>query len=444
LAKTIGDITRTIIELENRYDLFSWEIEHVFIWEILRSKVYQAAIDTMEAGVQSQQSSRSPNEKIKKIANKIRKFLNSILYHPFFDQKKVDCIVFESSRKVKYQNYFIDPFTHFTVKELRNSNKKLAIYQSSYTYDKLAKRSLANKHLDILEFINGIKMKLKPVELQEKDIQKINQIQSILKETLSVKLPLSSIIEKEINLFKNNYSAFEKILKNKQPKEIYIVNFCDKPALIAVAKKLNITILDIQHGLISSEDIIYHYPNVAEASLHYFPDKFLAWSKMWGEVCKLPIQEQYIIEHGNKYLSEQQKNYKQVPKNEKGIIIISQPGLTDQIAQQILKNDDFFSEYSVTYKLHPNEYALMEKYPSVMTLQKKKNVFFADKLTDLYQLFSKNRIVLGVYSTALIEALEFNCNVFLFDLPGIEMMAPFIKNENVSLFNTIQSEHSLS
>jgi len=41
-----------------------------------------------------------------------------------------------------------------------------------------------------------------------------------------------------------------------------------------------------------------------------------------------------------------------------------------------------------------------------------------------------------VYSTALIEAASFDCKVVLLDLPGVEMMRPFLNNTNIIMFKT--------
>jgi len=431
---SFGDITSKIIEIENREKLFEWKVNNVYIWEIIRYKIYAAAVNvSFESGARA---NKTPFLKslISKIGKKTDQYFNALLNNPFFNKEKVDVLVIESSRKLKFENEYIDPYTKFTCDELKQAGVKHLKFQSSYVYDKLVKKDDLTKHLDLINILSGYASVFIKLDLKETDRIKTESIETLLKNELGVSLNLLELVKGDIKKFKSNSWFYKRLLKSKAPREIYIVNFCDKPALIACAKEQQITVIDIQHGLISSHDIIYNYPNVSEGSLHYFPDKFYIWSDVWKEAGKLPLTDSNIVVYGNKFLEKQVELFRKVVKQPKQTIIISQPGLTQKIARTVLENYEAFQSFNVLYKLHPNEYATFESYPEYKELKAKSNLSFVGWNEDLYKLLAESTHVVGVGSTVLVEALSFNCKVLVLNLPGAEWMEPFLKKKQVEMY----------
>lgn len=345
----------------------------------------------------------------------------------------MDTIIFESSRKLLYKNEFIDPYTYFLTEELKNKGNNIAKYQSSYSFDKLSNSNRNIKHLDLVFILTELKAKFTAVTLNENDEIKIKQIESFIFDQFKFNFPLKNLVETEIKHFKSNYNFFDNLFKSKKPKDIYIVNFCDKPALIASAKKNNIPVIDIQHGLISRDDIVYNYPTVKKQSLNYFPDKFYTWSDIWREICEIPLLKENIIVYGNKYLEAQSRSFSPTQKKQNSMLIISQPGLTFQIASAVIKNQKKWANQDIHYKLHPSEYDIIHKLDEFKVLASFPNITLTDKNTNLYELLAKTEVVTGVYSTVLIEALSFNCKVNILELTGSEIMEPFIKKGLMSI-----------
>lgn len=431
---SIGDITKKIIEIEKSLDLFDWEIESVKIWEVVRYKIYQASIN---AGF-----SESPPVNISiisrfsallsKILNKLSKYVFTLPLQPFTDKKQSDILVFESSRKLIFSNEYIDPYTKFTVDELLSAGQSITKYQSSYTYDKLSKPDKSTRHLEALYLLSEIQSRFQGFKLCVEDKRKVNEIEEKIKSDLGLVFSFAGLIEREVKLFIAQKKLFNTLLKKKRPKQIFIVNFCDKAALIAAAKENKIEVIDIQHGLISSEDIIYHYPNTVKRSLKYFPDKFYVWSEAWKHASDIPLESSDIVVYGNKYLENKVLNYSHVKKQSDLVLIVSQPGLTKLVLQETVKKIDAFKGKQVVFKFHPSEYVIGDRFEEYKILKEKHAVNFIARDVDLYEIFAKASEVVGVSSTALIEALSFNCKVKLYNLPSVEWMAPFIKSEDVS------------
>lgn len=436
MFNSIGDLTNKIIDIETTNKLFDWTLNEVFIWEIVRYQVYTSAVNiNFEKGFKIKQTiGNKLITNYKKIVYKMQKDWNAITYHPFFDAKQREVLVFESSRKLLFNGIYVDPYTEFTCRDFKAAGINFTKYQSSFAYDRLAKRDADTKSIDLAYLLNGVKAKFKELKIKAQDLEKIEKIGVILNKELNIDINFLVLVKKEIKSFKLNYIFFQSLLQTKKPKEIYLVNFCDKPALISAAKKLKIRVTDIQHGLISSDDIIYNYPGVKEGSLQYFPDRFYAWSAIWSKLSKLPLSEENIIEYGNKYLTNQKAKYQHVSKNPNQVIIVSQPGFTNAIVTEVLKNIKTLSGFKMLYKLHPAEYDYAFHYPEFDKLKQQQNFTFVPREADLYELLAESPYVLGLGSTVLIEAKSFDCKVLLFNLPGVEWMAPFIDNVQVKMF----------
>lgn len=431
---SIGDITKKIIEIERSLDLFDWEIENVRIWEVIRYKIYQSSIGACFSEPPSVSTSIISrfSKLLDKTFDKLSKYIFTLPLQPFSDKKQSNVLVFESSRKLIFNNEYIDPYTKFTVDELLSAGQSITKYQSSYTYDKLSKPDKNTRHLEALYLLSEFRAWIYGFKLRLEDKEKINQLELRVKSDLGIVFSLSSLIEKEIKLFIVQKKLFNTILKEKRPKQIFIVNFCDRTPLIAAAKELRTEVIDIQHGLISSQDIIYHYPNTAKGSLKYFPDKFYVWSEVWKHASDIPLEKTDIIVYGNKYLENKVLNYSHVKKQNDLVLIVSQPGLTKLVLQETVKKIDSFKGKQVVFKFHPSEYAIGDRFEEYKILKEKHAVNFVVRDVDLYELFAKTPEIVGVSSTALIEALSFNCKVKLYNLPSVEWMAPFRTSGKVS------------
>lgn len=436
---SIGEIAEKIIEIEKELNLFEWEINTVRIWEIIRYKVYLSTVNS--CFLSKPNKAKSFTSKIvsvfKKIQAKISKIHFALKHHPFCDDNGSEVLVFESSRKLIYGKEYIDPYTKFTCDELISNGVKITKYQSSYTYDKLSVPDAVTKHLELMYMLAGFKSIFVRVNINPNDKEVIKKLQNVFKSKLACHINFKKLIEGEIKSFVTKKKLFVQLLTRKKPGIIFIVNFCDKPALISGAKELGIEVADIQHGLISSDDLIYHYPHCKKGSLKYFPDKFLIWSELWRNICELPLINENIVVYGNRYLENKSQMYKSISKQTDMVLIISQPGLTKMILTETINNIERLSGKTVYFKFHPNEYYIGDKYPECDILKQEHHVKFIERDVDLYEYMAKAPMVIGVSSTALYEALYFNCKVFLFNLPGVEWMGHFTKSNLVSYLSNL-------
>lgn len=432
---SIGDITEKILELERKYDLLEWRIKEIKIYEIVRYILYINAISA-NLNVTEKKSFLKSNL-FSKIKNKSSRVKNFLYYNPYLDKSKSETLLFESGRKQKINGKYIDPFTALIKEELLKKKSGFTIYQSSYFFDRLAEKGKNTRHLDFILLSSAVKAKLFKLNFLDEERKSITKFGDEIKNQLNLNLDFQNLIKKQLANFIKLSEYFSRLLEIKKPEQIYIVNFCDKPALINEAKKRKIEVIDIQHGFISSKDIIYHYPDTIENHLSYFPDRFLAWSEDWMGGCKLPLSRDRIKFTDNYILKTEACKYVNIPKNPKKALILSQDTLTHQILESTYELVKANPDFIFYFKPHPNEYAYIESYKRYSELIKFENFHTLNVKENLYEHFSNTTYIIGVYTTSIIESLYFKCNILILSLPGKEMMNDIIEKGKAKLLTDL-------
>lgn len=209
--------------------------------------------------------------------------------------------------------------------------------------------------------------------------------------------------------------------KLKKPKLLFVIVSHTKEAIIASAKSLGITTIELQHGSPARGKLNYDYTSGIKKTS--FPDLFLSFGDYWSLNCKFPLAENKIISFGNPYLYNKINSYSHIVKEDR-MVIISQgfPSLA-KFAQDISKQ--FSKKLIVEYKPHPREFN--EQEPDYFIELRNAGVIISDKHADLYEIFARCRWQVGIYSTALYEGLYFGAACFILSNTGSEHMKSLLK-----------------
>ena len=425
-------ITNSLLSIEKKYNLLNWEIEGIYVWQSARVNIYLKLIDSLIPQYSITSSTR--NTSLNKLSILFKRvIINAIYYNPFFDYKKSDIIVFESPRKYKVDDDIIDIHTKYLCDNFDDNFVNYQKYLTSFSFDGLVKKRKKSKHIDFVRLIVKLIAKFISVNIDANHTKKIKLIEQEIRQIFDIKMDIFNIIGKIIRRFKVEYWLYYKLFSIKRPREIYLVNYCFQTAMIKAAKDNGSIVIEIQHGLMVKEDLIYHFPNSEKGNVAYFPDKFYIWNEMNTSI--IPIIEDNIINYGNKHLENRLSKYKDIKKNEKAILIISQYGFSDNVATQLLKSIKDLQDYEITYKLHPNEQDNWKSYHKLVKLSEYKNVTIVDNNYSIYKLLAESKYVIGVYSAAVFEADYFDCNIILLNLPGVEMSQKLLSKERVKLLH---------
>ena len=425
-------IVNKILYIEKKFDLINFQICGVYVWQAARVKVY---LEITNKVIENNQSGFNKKHKIKFKDLLRRIFINSILFNPFLSIKKNEILIFESGRKYFDQGKYIDIYTIDLYNNFTSKNVSCALYETNYQSD-TKNRNFKTKHLDFIYLFSKLNKPFIRPKLSASNINFITDIENEIEHSFGVKISLLNLLIEEIKVFKSQYPLYKKLFKQKNPREIYITNSCDKPSLVSAAKDLNIIVNELQHGLITQEDLVAHFPDVANDSLAYFPNRFFLWKDLNMCTSKLPLSKENIKFIDCKYLQRWKDQTSNLSKESRTILVISQPFCSAQIQSYIENNIAKMKDFQFLYKIHPSEDITAMEYFIERMSQKYQNITFYNKEQSVYWMMQKSSYVIGIFSTALFEAPHFRCNVFLLDLPGAEIASSLIKSGSAKLINS--------
>lgn len=201
-----------------------------------------------------------------------------------------------------------------------------------------------------------------------------------------------------------NYYGFKQFLLVTKPKTIALSSAYSIPAmfLITAAHKLNIKAIEFQHGLIDNVHIAYN-SLCSNINQMVYPDCLFTYGEFDQAIPNHIIKKVIVL--GNWYLDVCKLTYKCEKK--KRVTIIDDIDTPECLCFFALQAAKALDGYEIIYRVHPESNLSIKKIKRL----EKMNIRLSYKNDDLYELLSSSLWVVGVRSTALFEALCFNCNV---------------------------------
>lgn len=220
---------------------------------------------------------------------------------------------------------------------------------------------------------------------------------------------------------------YDILAKLQKPKKIFLIGGAFLSPLIAVAEKYNIEVIEIQHGVINSFHLSYHFPNQLRDT--FFPHKLLLLSNYWKNKASYPIGTE-LINVGNDYFFVNSKK----EKSGKNILIIGDGMLYQPLMNFLTLNLNFFTNnnFEITYKLHPNEVPQWsERYTDLRILSETKEIRVVGNELSIASLIANTQIVFGVNSTSIYESVDAGARTFVLDLQSCEYFDDLIDDDVV-------------
>jgi len=428
----IEKLTYFFIDLEKKHDLLEWEIDGVLAWQSARIALYMAIRRLVES--HAALSNRQTILDKFKVFYK-RAIINSIIFNPFLDFTRSDALVFESGRKYFVDDKYIDIYTKYFCDDLAKDSISHTKYGTNYVADDLAVRSFKVKHIDFIVLASQLISYFINTSISKNDTSKIKIIENEINAALSIKIELGAILINEIKKFKSQYPFYKLLFKIKKPRDIYLTDSPSKAPLIKAAKDCNVTVSEFQHGLIVKEELVSNFPETKEDSLYYFPNKFLLWDNLNACTAKIPLSNKNIVYFKNKHLEFMRNKCQDIPRKEKQILIIAQITGFDAILDFVLNNTAEMKEWQFIYKLPAGQTVGAFVDASNFNVSEHKNLKVIGNEQSLYPFMAESKYAIGVYSTGLIEASYFGCEVLLLNLPGVEQASILIEQNKAKLIN---------
>ena len=467
---TVKEICQKIWNLEEKYELNHKEIQGCYPWQLIRMYLYYEITRKTNVFESAQQSSLSLFDKI----NSFLPFLkNSISSNPLSGSENVDVLIFDHPRKVIFEDEYQDIYSYFLKDTLNQYGKSFETIESPYLNQHFRnKNNIKENHVRFNDrillgsFIHKTRNRGK-LPFTEDEKQLINTVKEELEAAFKIEIDLFRIIEDHILNFQYDYKKYIELLQKKNPKLVFLVVAYENKALVAACKKMNIEIIELQHGTISPYHLGYSYPentmkfNNEIKEIEYFPDKILSFGDYWKNACPFPIDSENIISMGFPYFEENSKTYMKIAEKkdneqigQQQILFISQGVIgkyLSKLAYETASNINESQNYNFIYKLHPGEYGTWRENYDYLTkaVDEFDNFTVIDKSEPpLYELFAESHYQIGAFSTAIYEGLAFNCKTFIIDVPGVEYLDDLIDKDIVKkvknseeLINYINNEN---
>lgn len=468
---TVKEICQKIWNLEEKYELNHKEIQGCYPWQLIRMYLYYEITRKTNVFESAQQSSLSLFDKINSFLPFVK---NSILSNPLSGNENVDALIFDHPRKVIFEDEYQDIYSYFLKDTLNQYGKSFETIESPYlnqhfrSNENIKENNVKfNDRILLGSFTHKTRNRGK-LHFTESEMQYINSVKEELETAFEIEIDLFRIMEDHILNFQYDYKKYIELLQRKKPKVVFLVVAYENKALLAACKKMNIGIIELQHGTISPYHLGYSYPentmkfNGELKEIEYFPDKILSFGNYWKNACPFPIDSENIIPMGFPYFEENSKTYMKIAEDKnskegnnqktekKQILFISQGVIGKYLSELAYEtalnmnknnenNEDNAQNYNFIYKLHPGEYGTWKENYDYLT--KAVNEF--DNFTvinksepPLYELFAESHYQIGAFSTAIYEGLAFNCKTFIIDVPGVEYLDDLIDKDIVKKVNS--------
>lgn len=429
----IKEISESIFELENKYNLFDKSVNKVYYWKLLRFGVNEKIVESKcNFGRRHSQGNL-----LMLLMNSLK--LEWLNWKDYLTKETCDILIIQHPRKVLVDNQKIDIYTYHLEKELIQSGYKVKVLQTiglGQSFTEISKDSVK-----VLKISTLIKMFFRKYMIKINDSD-LNEVEVILNQKYDVNLNLESSAKLKISLFESQYQYYKQLFKRLEPKEVYLVVSYGYEALIAAANDLGIIVTEMQHGVISRYHFGYSFPG--QESIPYFPNRIYLFGEYWRDSTPIPLSSNELVVYGNKHLRNIMKNNQSIKRQEQTLLVISQGSIGRQLVNYTVNLLSEYPELNIIYKLHPGEFNRWKTdYPELVDCQSNNRLMVIEAGVSLYDLFRKCEYVLGVYSTAIYEALAFECQVALLKLDGVEHMEFLIENKLVTVVDKVEDLQQL-
>tara|TARA_Y100000590_G_scaffold464857_1_gene635368 strand:+ start:1197 stop:2600 length:1404 start_codon:yes stop_codon:yes gene_type:complete len=411
---------RKFLSFEEEYKLNEIRYKGEKIWPIIRYAVYDGILEHQEKAqraVSSQEISKRPSifKKLIKLIISLRSLKSlfgqtDILLYNYgrvldFDGMKDNLLVWTFSEALK-ENYSITVVDQYGI----YPPQKCEVINISEMLSMLGFiASFFTRFTQWPQFEKEVNEKIKGFYDFEIDLRKI-YVSNFLYQKLIGKLT-------------------DKIIEIKKPKALIYSDTGSFSEIIRNAKSKKVLTIDYQHALQSGQNLLYtHNPVIVNEYTEFLSDYVFTFGKYWDEY----FEENYkVISVGSRYQELMVTKTKNIQKEENSIVFISDGEMArkefERLAMSIAID---MPEIQIYYRLRPDEFLNWKSLYS-KEIRNIKNISFIDNnISSLHNTLKKSNYVIGINSTALIEAMPLS-NVIIHKKGWYIEMEQFIKKDVV-------------
>jgi len=389
--------------LEQELELSEWTINGVYVWKLIRFfmfRQFQESLGLVQTA--HPEAARLKRETFQIVTEFPRRFATR---NPFTSRKNnTDRVVIPHSRKGLKNGQVIDPIS------LRAYDKRYKETSAILDKSSLLDRQVIQGSFDyeVLQGVGWLKGQLSAVRFGKDDLRRMKEIRRILKNDIDIE----RLVRKEIKYFDGVRSATNWFLKKTRPKALYTVVGYSKHAPISAAHDLGIETVEFQHGSIGRGHLGYDFKSWP--FVPYFSNRLLTFGPNWCKDIHFPGKS-YIDPIGYPALEDAIAHAAEcIERDSKQLLVLSQGPVNNEVLRHAATFGARRPDWKVVIRPHPSENA--EELTDNMNRLGVSDNWRIEKDRSLQEHAVVCGAVLGVNSTALVEALLAGCRVALLDI----------------------------
>ncbi len=406
-------VVKKIFRLEKNHNLFEMKVNNIAFYQLIRMQLYYYIVEEKKIFNKQDYSYKNISLTIYYIIKEV--------FSWYKRQKLINnkiCII-QHSREIDRKDIYTD-YLKKIIKEYsilhHSAGQNYTFQTNSINYDYF---SLLKKILSLLGFS-------KPNQNKS-----VNKFIKIFKHEFLLDDKFENTMYSYIQNQINAYKVAKQFLKKTKFKTIIVVNSYSNQAILYAANELNIDTIELQHGVINKNHLGYHFPKLKKNQLLSFPRKLVLFGDFWKDKANYPINNKQLISLGSPHFDENYSKVKKIDKRNKNrVLVLSQQTmqryLLDFIKSMVLNQKNL----KFTYKAHPKENI---KFAQNFLKNNKlmKNVKIIHGKQNIYKLFQKHTMQIGVFSTALYEGYSCKLKTGILVIPGWESMKTILHYPNI-------------
>jgi hypothetical protein len=243
--------------------------------------------------------------------------------------------------------------------------------------------------------------------------------------------------------------GWKKFFKAAGVRKVFIVNAW-KRAMISGAQAAGATVVEPMHGAIS--DIHPYLTWAGQDWVAYQPDELLEWGPYWGEIAALPsVTKRKVVGAPSVVVDAVARERELVAADQahqtNTVFIASQAHATKKITKFLLAAAAAHPTFFFTLKQHPQEAPVDFEAVARNAFRKGKlasprvpsNLILADPKANTLEAMARSEFVLGVYTTALFEAVALGCKVGVLAFSGWHHIRALVERGDATLIEDLAS-----
>jgi hypothetical protein len=210
-----------------------------------------------------------------------------------------------------------------------------------------------------------------------------------------------------LHVFFDDFRFYYALFLNQRVKSVVFISHYHNEGLIAALNILGIRSVELQHGLISGNDLYYQYSPVFKNAVQnaFFPDHICVYGNYWKELLLKGVEfKDTTITVAGDYLWQPDVT-PQLTSPSNQVLICAQKNMHEDYvsyAKRLIPCLQLHPEWKWVIKMHP-----LEKNKALYRSLEKDGFVIVDDEQSLSALLRESRIQISIYSTTFFDALGF-------------------------------------